>query len=204
MNKRLFFIPLFFLLAAQQPVQAEEQDPPPPAEGQEQQKPDITSVSVDGTQYSTMEYIQYFGDQPLHWVADAEAEAQGMLVAYTTEENVDAALGVQPLGEDEAIDAKAASSPAASSPLLYDGIFFTGRSWRVQRNIGHLGEFNDLISSVNTRGATIRLYEHKNYNRHQAGCSLTITGKDRTLLNDFCRPFQTWNDRASSVKILRG
>ena len=182
-------------MAAQQPVQAEDQDPPPPAEGQEQQKPNITSVSVDGTQYSTMEYIQYFGDQPLHWVADAEAEAQGMLVAYTTEENVDATLGVQSLGEDEAI----ARTASAASPLLYDGIFFTGRSWRVQRNIANLGKFNDLTSSVNTSGATIRLYEIENYQ----GCSLTITGKDRTLLNNFCRPFQTWNDRASSVKILR-
>jgi hypothetical protein len=52
---------------------AQDQTTPPDAAApavQEQEVPAITTVSVDGIEYSAMEYTRQFGDQPLHWVVD--------------------------------------------------------------------------------------------------------------------------------------
>src|SRR5262245_57020805 len=72
---------------------------------QEQHAPDITSVSVDGVQYSVEDFTQLFLNQPLHWVVEPEAEAQGTLVAFTSEEKRDATYSVQPRAGEEAASA---------------------------------------------------------------------------------------------------
>jgi hypothetical protein len=52
-------------------------------------------VRVDGVLYSRAEYEEHFGHLDLHWVVNDAARARGILIAFTTEENRNAALRSQ-------------------------------------------------------------------------------------------------------------
>jgi hypothetical protein len=169
-----------------------------------EQEPEIVSVSVDGYLYSLEEFEQQFGNQPLHWVADPDAEAEGVLIAFTTEENRDSALGIRELGEDE--DAAAESlgilNAAVNYPVLYQDINYRGQIVVVRQNIANLGSFNDKASSVQAFHFGIILYEDVNYR----GCSLHVQQLKQILAlagHRRCNLLRDWNDAASSVKLVR-
>ena len=164
---------------------------------QEQHAPDITSVSVDGVQYSVEDFTQLFLNQPLHWVGEPEAEAQGALVAFTSEEKRDAAYGVQPRAGEEA-----ASAPEDILPRIYDGLGFRGRSWIVRRSIANLGTFNGLTSSAFAPGRRgLILYDNFNF-RH---CSFAVPGQSGVVNLGryplFCSVGGTWDNQTSSVRL---
>lgn len=193
------------LTLAQTPNSGAEQEVIPNSTGlmrqeeirQEQQAPAITSVSVDGVQYSAKDFTQLFCTQLLHWVVEPEAEAQGVLIAFTSEENRDAAYGIQPRAAEEAIP-----PPEDTYPLIYDLPGFRGRAWVVRRSIANLGSFNGLTSSVFAGGRRgLILYDNFNF-RH---CSFAVPGRSGVVNLGryplFCSVGGTWDNQTSSVRL---
>lgn len=164
---------------------------------QKQEAPDITSVSVDTVQYSAGDFTQLFNHQPLHWIVEPEAEAQGVLIAFTSEEKRDAAYGVQSLADEEAVP-----PPEDTFPFIYDLPSFRGRAWVVRRNMANLGSFNGLTSSVFAGGRRgLILYDNFNF-RH---CSFAVSGCSGVVNLGryplFCSVGGTWDNQTSSVRL---
>jgi len=200
--KRFSLILLALTFIAVHAAIAQEQTPPPDAAApaaQEQEVPAITTVSVDGMEYSMMEYTLQFGDQPLHWVLDLDAEAQGMLIAFTTEDKRDAAYDIQPLADEDA----ARDDPEDPFPSLYDGANFQGRSWVVRQEIHHLGPFNDKTSSAHAPGSRgVVLYENPGP-QGGWGCTFTVPGFSGVVnfgRYSLCNR-GNWDNKASAAKL---
>jgi hypothetical protein len=200
MNRLSIFILLLVFLAAQPAKAQKENEPLEDASSSPQAQPasDVTSVSVDGVQYSVGDFTQLFSNQPLHWVVEPEAEAQGVLIAFTSEELRDAAYGVQTRADKEAIP-----PPEDTFPLIYDLPGFRGRAWVVRRNIANLGSFNGLTSSVFAGGRRgLILYDNFNF-RH---CSFAVPGRSGVVNLGryplfFCSIGGTWDNQTSSVEL---
>jgi hypothetical protein len=200
--KRLSMVLLALVFVGTQTGQAQEKnvlqgDVATAARAQEEEAADITAVSVDGMEYSFLEYLLQFGDQPLHWVLDPDAEAQGMLIAFTTEEELDAEYGIEPLAEEEA----ARDDPENPFPSIFDGASFQGRSWIVRQSIANLGAFNEKTSSAIAPGSRgLKLYEFFNFQ----GCSFNVPGFSGVVnLGRYprCKPGTNWDNKTSSVKL---
>jgi hypothetical protein len=171
-----------------------------PASPQTQQ---VTSVRVDGIVYSPEQFEQRFTTQSLHWVDDPEAEAQGLLIAFTTEEKRDAALGLDK-PEGQRLSARPSAASAPLFPMVNKHDSYHGPSVQVRENKASLGSFNDEASSVETFDFGLTLYEHTNYR----GCSLFL--RPNTNISDLddrrrcsINPFKTWNDNVSSIKLIQ-
>jgi hypothetical protein len=160
----------------------------------EQKDPAVVAVQVDGVLYSRDEYAQLFGEMDLHWVVDEEARGRGILIAFTSEENRDAAIesqraaGLRP--RLEPLD------PSYQVCLEKEG---TGGCRTYAWNVEFLGTYNDRITSVYTRDKAITLYEHA----VRRGCSLYVEPHqaiDNLSTFDFCGAFTgSWNDKTSSI-----
>jgi hypothetical protein len=163
----------------------------------------VASVRVDGVVYPQEQFEQRFGTQALHWVSDPEAEAQGVLVAYTTEEKRDAALGLDK-PEGQRFSAPPSAAAARAFPIVYKDARRRGQLIVVKGNKVSLGSFNDKASSLQTFHYGLILYEHAGYR----GCSIyfrPLTQVADLRLNRRCsiNPLSNWNDRASSIKLIR-
>jgi hypothetical protein len=161
----------------------------------ERKDPPVVGVNVDGVLYSREEYAAHFADLDLHWVVDDEARAQGVLIAFTTEANRDAALAANSTGGGKAL----AVDSSYQVCLNKDG----GTPCRTySTSVDNVGsDFNDKITSVYTRDRAIILYEHAG----RTGCSLFVQAHKAigNLSNhDFCGLFTgSWNDKTSSIGL---
>jgi hypothetical protein len=169
--------------------------------------PEVVAVQVDGVLYSRAEYVENFGHLDLHWVADNEARAQGILIAYTTEENRDAALRSQQEEEfrsqqEEELQPAQVEEQQDVTYLVCRNSDGGGGCLRSDKTIENLAEhnFNNVISYVNTRERAIILYD--GFNR--GGCSLFVQRQKTIDLDehDFCGVLTgDWNDKTSSISI---
>jgi hypothetical protein len=163
-----------------------------------QQNPEVVAVRVDGVLYPRAEYEEYFGHLDLHWVVNEAARARGILIAFTTEENRNAALRSQrnTSSQPEAV-AQDVSYQVCLSP---NG---TGGCKTFKKSVDNLVPhgYNDEITSVYTRDRAIILYEHVG----RAGCTLYVQAHkeiDHLAGHDFCGAFEgDWNNKTSSIGL---
>lgn len=96
----------------------------------------------------------------------------------------------------------AGPGPGLQDPTFFEHIDYVGSSKPWSQDTSFVDwDWNDRISSLRIpAGVTVILYEHRDF----GGVSLTLTG-DVSDLRNYSGPGAdgTWNDAASSIRIIR-
>jgi hypothetical protein len=165
------------------------------------QNPEVVAVRVDGVLYSRAEYEEHFGHLDLHWVVNDAARARGILIAFTTLENRDAALGRQRDASSQPEDAIQQVDVSYQVCLGPNG---TGGCQVFTDSVDTLGAYDNAITSVYTRDRAITLYDLSHPRR---GCTLYVqTHKAIGHLagHDFCGlSTGDWNNKTSAIGLER-
>jgi len=178
--------------SGESPIQSDS----PPLEAASEQDLSFQSVRVDGILYPVQQISEHFGEQDLHWLVTQETLDQGIPTAFTSEEERNAAFG---LDEAKGAASEEQTADAAVSAYLYQHIKGKGRRLTITGNAYNLTEqnFNDKTSSVRTYRNVI-LYQHAKMRGCSLGIEYGIYVRDLRGI-PFCGG-GNWNDRTSSVR----